>query len=354
MENKKTQAAAAPAFPDPVVSANIYCDGYLDEILLGAIQPVWSRLRASESWTSCYVWVIRYGKGGEHLKVRIHGPRDEQQRFRDLLIESTERCLSRLPARSSSRRRSRPEIPSIDVEDEVEHEYPDRTLLWTTYRRSFVSLGSEPFLSHDDYAAHMTEALGRGLGMALTNLGQAPPGREVPFRRRQTTLLKALIEGLPALGLGGTQQAAAYLAYHRDWLLRFFVGDEAKERELRLHFDRQSVAMGAAVKQLGELLTTERGGDVDGGDAVDDTESLWRNSLTGLALHLQGFRERPAYRTDPFAPDPRMPPVFKVFHGVANQLGLPPLEEALAHHLMLKAAAEVGAEHHSGSLRRAS
>jgi hypothetical protein len=44
----------------------------------------------------------------------------------------------------------------------------------------------------------------------------------------------------------------------------------------------------------------------------------------------------------PFAADVSWPPLFKVFHGMANQIGLVPLQEAYVHHMLLAILKDAG------------
>src|SRR4029079_6283671 len=64
----------------------------------------------------------------------------------------------------------------------------------------------------------------------------------------------------------------------------------------------------------------------------------WAAALARLGEHLSQFREREGFLLDPFAPDVVFPPVFKVFHGLANQLRLKTQDEALIYHLLLQCA----------------
>jgi hypothetical protein len=49
------------------------------------------------------------------------------------------------------------------------------------------------------------------------------------------------------------------------------------------------------------------------------------------------------------------PPTFKILHGLANQVGMPPLQEAFVHHLLLASVElppiSISAE--AGNVRRA-
>jgi hypothetical protein len=333
-------AQATAGFPDPVVTANIYCSGRLDGVIHGALGPFWREFRRVEDSRLFYLWFVRYGKGGEHVKVRLHGPEHQSDAARRLLAQAVDDLFAVLAERPEGEpRRSRSDAPPIDVEDEVAEDRPDRSLLWTKYRRSHVSLGGKPFLLEDDYASLFTACLGCGCELALSALVPGESG-EVPFRQRQSALLKALIVGVATLGFS-RRQRTAYFAYHRDWLLRFSTlnknqGDPERVRALEEQFDARASRMGRSLDQLRTVAGTQWAVQAPVGEQ-DGKEVAWRAALSAFLLYVTPRCREPEYHLDPFAVDPVFSPVFKVFHGVANQLGLPMLDEALAHHLLLRA-----------------
>jgi hypothetical protein len=323
---------------DPLVTANLYCEGLQDAALHGALAPFGARLREGDPDRAGFLWIVRYPKGGEHLKVRVHAPADREPCLRELLRETVDTWLATLPPDDPERperpRRDAPGLPAIDPEDEAATPWPDRSLVWTRYRRSHVSLGGGPFLADDLYVAHLTSCLGAGCGIVLDALVPDATGK-VADSLRQTTLLQLLIGGLAAVGFGA-EERAAYLAYHRDWLVRFSLvkggGDAERTRELLARFDQRAAQMGASLGALRDAALTTWGELPDCGD-------LWQRALAGLAGYVSRFRGHPDYRLDPFSEDPVFTPVFKVFHGMANHLGLGMLPEALTHHLLLRAVA---------------
>jgi hypothetical protein len=265
--------------------------------------------------------MVRYAKGGMHLKVRVHGPGAGGTRARDLLRESVERFFATLPPRDpEAPRAGRPELPAVDEEDAAREPHPDRSLLWTTYRRSHVNLGPDVFLEDDGYVARMCTALAAAGELALDTL---EPG--VTGGRRLTALRRAVLAGLRAAELDAGQRAA-YLAYHRGWLLRFLFWQQEKEDEAVATFDQQAGRMGAAVDGLRR--------DVEG-EAGERGE--WEHAVASLAAHVSGYRGTPGSDVDPFSADPVFPAVFKAFHGLANQLGVDMRNEAFVHHLLLRA-----------------
>jgi len=326
-------AFRASAGADPVLTANVYCAGGLDEVIRRALLPSW-REWERQSPDTCYLWFVRYRRCGEHLKVRLHAPAAQRTAAQRLFERSVANCFAEFgPAPpSAAAPAAGPKAPAIDIEDEAEVDYPDRTLLWTRYRRSHVSLGGKPFLDDDDYAARLTACLGQACELVLAAAEAAP----LSHRLRQNTLLRALIAGLAALGLDAPQRSD-YLIYHRDWLLRFTLVrnqvEAEKAREFLDVFDRR--AAGTTIEQLARMAEAQWRGDGD--KAAPWEASRWQRALSELVRHLALFRGDPEYCTDPFATDPAFPPVFKVFHGLANQLGLNMVDEAFAHHLLLRA-----------------
>ena len=318
---------------DPVLTANIYCDRGLDALIQRAITPFRARLRESDPAGRWSLWLVRYSRCGEHLKVRVHGPEERRELARRLLEESVREHFAALPDAEPAPRVSRPDAPAIDTEDEAAADYPDRTLLWTRYRRSHVNLGPPAFLEDDRYTALFTACLARGADLVLDVLHPEPAGG-VPGAARQRGLLRGLFSGLAALGFSADERAA-YLAYHRDWLIRFNVAGPDAEAEARAGFDRRVEGMASTVQQLRRVAAAHWEG---GAVAAAGAEGPWRDALSDLFAYLVRFRGDPAYRVDPFTDDAAFPPHFKVFHALANHLGVRMLDEAFVHHLVLRAA----------------
>jgi hypothetical protein len=325
-------------FPDPVVTANIYCDRRLDEMIHGALFSMRRAMAEEEPSDLWRLWFVRYPKRGEHLKVRLHGPETAAPRLRQLLTDAVEACFSTLPAVVDGEiRKDGKELPPIDPEDGDATLHPDRSLLWTRYKRHQISLGGKPLLDDDRYAALITTCLARSCDTVLASLRPNDEG-QFPHSPRQTALLRLVTGGLGALGFG-VEKSAAYLAYHRDWLLRFTAsrsntGSE-KIRQTLAQFDHKAEQMGGALEPLRSMaLDAWNGGPRDSLDGTD--AGGWR-AMRDFQDYLDRFRGNPDYQLDPFATDVVFSPVFKVFHGSANQLGLNMLNEAFAHHLLWRA-----------------
>lgn len=322
------------SFPDPCLTASIHCEGGLDAAIFEAVAPFWLEFSSSHP-ASSYLWLMRYRKGGEHLKVRIHGPESLVPVQRRLLEQ---RVASFFTRRSDQIVAPRPErkvmAPAIDVEDEVEQDHPDHTFHWTTYRRSHVSLGGGPLLGDDIYAELFTRCLATGCELLLA----LEPGIDglLPHRIRHGTLLKALIAGLGAMKFS-TAKRSAYLAYHRDWLLRYISPRDTNAavepaEKLRLGFEERVTKMQEALQPV----RVAAGAEWNALPVNQGPLSSWRSSLEALIKYIAPLSSDPAYSVDPYASDSIFPPLFKVFHGFANQLGLKMPDEAFAHHLLFR------------------
>lgn len=321
--------------PDPILTASLYCDARLDELIGEVVAPFWRELKTLVGEGSWHLWILRYARRGEHLKIRLHGPDDQKAMAKDLLESRAERYFSRLEApEEGAPRRISMKSPPIDVEDQAEGAHPDRSLLWTGYRRSHVSLSGEPFLLDDRYVSLFIHCLAKGCDRILDALG--PEGAEAaPPSARPGILLKLLAEGLGGSDLTARQRAQ-YLAYHRDWLIRFTLqgrqADSDKAAEVLERFDRRLESMAARMESLQRLLEREWRED---GPSV---ETAWRRSRTELLRHGRALCRSVDYHIDPFASDPAFVCQFKVLHSVANQLGVSMLDEAFVHHMLLRAA----------------
>lgn len=314
-------------FPDPVVSANLYCAGKLDPIISGPVRDAWGRYREDAEGADSYLWLMRYARRGEHLKVRFHGSESEGARFRALLDTHANDALGTFDGSPAPASQGVPG-PPIDVEDGESEPHPDRSLLWTTYQRSFVSFGGKPLLDDEEYLARFTRCLGAGTELILSALASTDDGAfSHPLRR--TTLWRALGAGLRALDLERPDGWASYLAYHRDWLIRFKVRgiDDAQGKSRQLLGRFQDRAQAGVIRGIAAMLETPD----------DPALTAWGERIRRLAAYVQTFEDRPEYQLEPFAPQLSFSPVFKVFHGLANQLGLTMLDEGLTHHLMLRA-----------------
>ncbi len=313
---------------DPILTASIYRSGALDEVIHRVIAPFRNELVATTHW----MWVLRYNRCGEHLKVRLHGSPNERDELANL-FESGVRCYLAGAEPIAAQRMNRLDAPPIDLEDQGTGSHQDTTFLWTTYRRSPVSFGGKPFLLDDTYAVLVARCLARGLDLALLAL-QPDAGGCFEYKPRQASLLKALLAGLSPV-----KSRSAYLTYHRDWLLRAFLArnwknlDDADQLlaklELRAASARESIAI---LRQVAQAKWNR----VAAND-LETPEAAWQEAISNLLQYVARFGDDPEFHLDPFAAEPCFPVLFKAFNGLSNQLGLDPLNEAYTYHLLLHA-----------------
>jgi hypothetical protein len=312
---------------DPAVTVNIYASGLLDELLHDAIAPFWAQVQKVSRDANCYLWVMRYARGGEHLKVRLHGSPEAANSLRPLLFEHAERFLENARRLSpGATRRENPKSPPIDLEDKAETPFPDLSIIGTTYGRTYVSFPASPWLEDDQLIGLASQCLAATTSIFMAKLMEHGPLSE---NQRQSLLAKTLVRALRLLGWGDHSSAAEYLAFHRDWLLRFFIPESAKELSLRNRFDVQA-NQGVAQETLARFIEQEWG---EGGGSYEDTP--WLQTLSRLGAYAESFQSHGDYQIDPFTRNVTFPPVFKMFHGMANQFGVPPLHEAYVHHLLI-------------------
>lgn len=322
-------------FPDPSLTANIYCSGLLDRVIYQAVVPFWQEFRSNDPGRLSYLWLMRYGAGGEHLKVRIHGPDFSRPIQLRLLEEKVVSFLDSLPAAAPSFR-SQERAPAIDAED-TRGDHPDHTFLWTNYARSHISLGSEPFLSDDRYTALLTRCLAQGCELLLASETGADGSLSHSLRLR--LLLWAAISGFSALGFSA-EKRAQYHAYHRDWLLRSVLPadrrfDADPLEEIRRRLDERITRSGDFLSAVQRMACTEWVEDeMEPHDGFPDEG--WPQSLADLLAYVSLLCRDPLYHFDPFASDPTFAPIFKLFHGLANQFGLRGADEAFIHHALFR------------------
>jgi hypothetical protein len=323
---------------DPTESANLYCAGRLCETLKQVVAPAWRESRARSEAYDIYLWVMRYARCGEHLKVRMHGPKPQAALWRAILEKCWTAYVDGLPPASNGAvRLSSLKVAPIDLEDHAGVEYPDRFLLRTKYQRSHVSLGYQPYLQDDVYTELLTRCLGSSTEVVLGLLKSGPDGRS-PHKSQQTILLKSLIAGLSALPFSPADRDL-YLLYHRDVLLRAFlrrkkvINSSSNMVSLVARFDAEIERLGDQVQQLASQarLHWQEGSLPPWGQPF----AVWSQLLYALTEYVSPICRTAAYQIDPFAESPLFPPLFKAFHGLANQIGLDALNEAFAYHLLI-------------------
>ncbi len=321
-------------YPDPFLTANLYCRGCLDALIHQVIHPFWLETAPQREGRGAYLWILRYGRGGEHLKVRVHGPESLRPALRTSLEAKADLFFTRSQALSGTPSAPGQSLaPPIDLED-LDPEHPDRTLLWTTYQRSPIVLGAPPLSGDTRYVAFFTRCLGLGCEAVLSSFRSGPP---LPGRR-QATLWSLVASGVSALW-PDLEDRVRYLTYHRDWLirtpvLRMRLGTR-KAREILARYD--TAAAGLDLKRQAALQSLLQRRTDPAAEGSGKAQGSWLQSLLDLHDDMGRFVGKPEYSIDPLAIGPVYPVVFKVFHGLANQLGMSPLNEGLAYHLMLYA-----------------
>lgn len=336
-------AAGPEIFPDPVLCASVYRSGRLCEVVARLVAPFWREYRGRSSACGSYLWFMRYARCGEHLKIRIHAPESEAPLLRELLDAAQAEYFSRpVPPTPASRRKSTPAAPPVDAEDWATADYPDGTILWTQYGRSHLSLGYRPFLDDDRYAALLTRCLGACAEIVLDRLESGPDG-ECPYSIQREIWRDVLLAGLLAAPFSGRDRTL-YLLYHRDCLLRFLrkrgrwsEGADAAAR-LISKFDQRK-GLSELREELARATAEVRGPDRParpGGAKLDG----WRDALRALSGHVSPLLGDPSYHVDPFADHPAFPVFFKIFHGMANQVGLDAANEAFLYHTLVKVTGE--------------
>lgn len=313
--------------PDPELSANLYCAGRLEVVIRRVLVPLWQDLTATDPAAAHSLWFLRYTCRGEHIKLRFHGDARLQPRVRDLVSGYARTCFAKLePAERAADDRH---TPPMDREDRAPGVHPDLDLVWTTYERSPIIFGSKPLLSDDGYISRFTACLRAGCALALAAF-VSPSGEPIPHRKRQTTLLTLIASGHAALF--SPAERVAYAAYHRDWTVRHpFLARGARVegvREIFSLFEQESSRLGTFVQDVLRRVVSIQ---------ENDRILAWQRSLRELRDYLEPFQGEPACWPDPFVEGPLFPSLLKLLNCLANQLGIGPLNEGLAHHIVWSA-----------------
>lgn len=323
------------AFPDPLLSASLYSTGRLDPLIVRAVAPFCEAAKVCTRDASSYLWMLRYGRRGEHLKLRLHGPESLRPVLAPLL-EGVARSF--FGARERRQRPAEPvqrrPAPPLDEEDHGQDDLPDDSFLWTRYRRVPMVLGTAPLLHDDRYVALFTTCLGRACDLVLGWL-ELDEGERVSFRSRQGILL-AILSGALTAAFPSVEERSRHLVYQRDWLVRSPVlytrGRMERARAILDRFEQEVERMGPATRQsLQAVVASEEDGE--------PAETAWRRSVAELRAYLEPLQGDPAYDLDPFVEGPLHPCLFRLFHCVANQIGLTALNEAMTWHLLVHAGA---------------
>jgi hypothetical protein len=314
--------------PDPVLSANIYAAGRLDDLMANAIVPFASDAESAHGPATA-LWVVKYGIRGDYLKVRVHSHPGNRESLKDLLMARTQEFFRNQDDPDSLDSATRAHTGSQERKDDAERADCRYALRWTRYERCPVSLPA-PWLVDDEFAELSCSCLACACKLVLAGYRE---GVAAFGKSRQKLLLKALTTGLAASGIREPAAAAAYLRYHRDWLLRFFLRtSDAEQTGLRI-FHNHAHSAGDTLNGIGRALQTMWSHR----SVPSDLWLRWSGALAELTGWLRRCSKFDYRLADPYASDVTFLPLFKVFHGLANQIGLPPLQEAYTCHLTLAA-----------------
>lgn len=327
----------APAMADPIVTANVYCSRHIDDLLRDAVAPFRSAMH-DELHGDGLLWFYRYGKRGEHLKLRLHAPEHRREALRASLEQTLSRFLDAIADAPPVERISKSALPPVDVEDAVDEDCPDRSMLWTHYQRSPVVVG-DPIYTRDD--RHMALFTRAAAACSDFLLGEVLPGsRESTYlQRRQNSFLKLIIAAMAV-----TDFAAAtwpvYFTYHRDWLIRHLVTQSplgVDAAVLHAEIDGHLAKVRSTLPVLARIMDAQRA-EVHEGGAPSGPLARWTAAVREFFEYVTGYRGRPEYNRDPYTDDHAFLPLFKLFHLCANQTGFRISNEAYLHHLLLHAA----------------
>lgn len=325
----------ALTLPDPLLTASLFCAGHLDELIADAVVDAWRELETMDE--QAFLWMMRYPRGGEHLKLRIHGRHAGSVEAVRPILERSARSFfadqKKRIERGEFQREERRDVaaPPIDVEDEPDGLRDDHELIWSQFRRSPVSLGGPPFTDRDEFVALFARCLGASCAWYLEQVADhgtlAPASRHLLFS-------EIVLSGLEGLGLEGDRQAD-FLLYYRDWQARTpmrRIGASQEKADAWLAKTHRDLASRSERLDAIRSLVDRRS---RAGRARGPRESAWIRSLHDLAADIETFRGDERYEVDPFAVDMLFAPVLKVFTGTANQLGFGQMEEVKAVQLLL-------------------
>lgn len=322
---------------DPIVTANVYCSRHMDDLLRDAVAPFKSAMQ-HELGGDGFLWFYRYGKRGEHLKLRLHAPESRREALRASLEQTLSRFLETIADAPPVERISKSALPPVDVEDAIDEDCPDRSMLWTHYQRSPVIVGDPIYVQDDRHMALFTRAAAASADFLL---GEVLPASRDPkyLQRRQNSFLKLMIAGLAATDFAATAWPV-YFTYHRDWLIRHLVSQAplgvdaaALQAEIDGHLEKVRGTLPALARIMDAQRTEVRDGSAPGGPLA-----AWTAAVREFFAYVTGYRGRPEYNRDPYTDDHTFLPMFKLLHLCANQSGFRISNEAYMHHLLLHAA----------------
>lgn len=330
---------------DPRLTANIYCADHLDRVVGEVVVPLWRGLEAERAAGRVWLWCMRYGRGGEHLKIRLHDPEEvlDLDSIKAEIEQSAAELFTALgepPEDEDKKNTVRTAVPPIDVEDREKEPREDRSVLFTTYTRHRLSLGDEDMFGSDRYCVVFTRAIAAACGVYFSSFDA---GTKKAAAKRLVTVFTGVTATLWSLDMD-VERRASYLAYHRDWLLRFsLVRTDPKvdpADRSRNRFNQKLMSMAPERRQpLMEQAWRYEDHPMEGA-----AEGLHKAVVEMAEYAAPKVRALPR-ALDPDAQDYFDSILFKLLQSFANACGLRVLEEAWVHHLLHSAMVFAPARH---------
>lgn len=328
----------AGLFPDPFLTANLYCNRRIDLLAREVLGGFSVDLAALGSPGEHFFWFMRYGKCGEHMKVRVHGPDTIAAEARQSLEAHANRFFATPDAEPDPTTwLSKSAIPPIDTDDEQDEDHENKSLLWSHYRRSPIVFGAEVYLEDDVHLDRFCRCQAAVTSLTLEALFPRL-GDPAYNKHRQAVFIELLLTAVSVLALSPAE-TAGYLAYHRDWLIRSLVYNATPAgsitfEEIQKDLQSRADAMSAALRPLTGHIQSA----TTSGREPKEYCRPFHQAFSSFFEHVSGYRGEPRFNQDPFTQDYAYLPVFKVLHFAANQFGFRLSNEAFIYNLLVHAA----------------
>ena len=314
---------------EPIFAATVYNNGQHDRLLDEVIRPRWEIF--SQDDAGRFLWTMRFGARGEHIKLRIHGPDRVLEEVEVHLVPALDKFVASLTDEMAEESATAPpgSFPAIDLEDAE----PGVGVGWrkTTFRPSPFVLGGTPLVEDPAFGSLFARTQG---AMAEAVLKHLVPKRHDPNfpSIRQTFGVRLVLAALIALPLDPAEQVA-YLRYHRDWFARYIAVrkhlPESRIPEILEPLDRKVERAAQAKESLARSLEEA---------SLQPPFLAWTNRLRAVYDRTLSFRGDPRFDLDPYTDNVSFLPLFKTLQGSANQAGLAIGSELWAYHLLLTVA----------------
>ena len=304
----------------PMISASIYCHGCIDTLLSEVILPFWKATKAFCPQSS--LWVSRYARGGQHLKVRLYLPREEHNKAMKILESLVEMFFSRLSAPAGDGRDAAAYLPPIDPEDYAEGLRPDRNLVWTRYRYLPEQVGAEPLSSAIGFETAFVRCRAASTEVMLCWLDDLGHGG-IAMRKRMALALQLFLVATLAVH-SRVEARIRYLTFQRDWLLRVI-----PDREQVLALLERKVEALVSQRENLNLLVADRAPN----DGVFGSWSRAVSDFVRFCLRQTG-RQDLVEVDGGGSQDPICFAISRLIHNAINPIGIGILNEAYLCHLL--------------------